>query len=52
MANRYEQRHGNNGSRDVVGGGEGRWEELFKDKFKWKIMYVLKRRGQVEWTRL
>ena len=34
------------------GGGEGRWEELFKDKFKWKIMYVLKRRGQAEWTRL
>ena len=35
---------------DVVEGGGGGWEELSKDKFKWNLMYVLKRRrgGKLE----
>lgn len=49
-----EQRHGNNGSHDVVGRRRESREELFKDKCKWNIMYVLKRRkgGQVEWDQI
>lgn len=39
---------------DVVEGGGGGWEELSKDKFKWNLMYVLKRRrgGKLEWDQI
>lgn len=39
---------------DVVEGRGGGWEELSKDKFKWNLMYVLKRRrgGKLEWDQI